>query len=284
MVLVTGSQVMAQTDQAMQNLQLELNALNSMTDTIGPMVGDAKQRLAQMQAFIKEKNLTGEYSSFKAADNAPQKPSLTFMQAYNEAIKAEKLKGTVTVSTKDLGLLSREVDATTSMVKQSWANLNSKRQDVAEMTAFLNDKGMMNDYTAWGPTYQAEQKKIAKQNAAKEQAAWDAKQKKINAAYNELQKRWDYLGYSTGLDYNYPVSQGGTYGGSGDTQGISRGSTGYSGSNYYSCSYWNGYYDPYYDVHGYPRRDAAGSVDSWNRAESHHRRESTPTAASSVKG
>src|SRR5262249_10906335 len=63
-------------------LQVELNALNSMTDAMGPMVGDAQTRLALMKAFISDQKLDDAAQEFAATVQPTTFSGLTFNQAF----------------------------------------------------------------------------------------------------------------------------------------------------------------------------------------------------------
>jgi hypothetical protein len=235
---------------AVGNLQSEIAALNLMTDAIGPATKDSEARIAQMQAFMAAKNLTGAYRGFTPTIDHPP---LTFQQAYSGALQQQSLRGIPQGMPTDLDQLSTEAQATTTLVQQSWDRLNRNLDTIASMTEFLTKQGQMDAYMEWAPTYQKERKQAEAEKIAQQRAAADAAAQQQSAAHEkalrELQQRWDQMHYvSTGIDYHYQFSQGVPPGSqTGDTQ-FSQGVPPGSQMGYYNGSYYNGYADPYYDI------------------------------------
>ena len=238
------------TNAAVTNLQTEIAALNLMTNAMAPANRDCEARIKQMQAFMAAKNLTAGYRDFTPS---VVHPPLSFQQAYQAALQQQGLHGLPQGLGTDLDTLSREAQATTTLVQSSWDRLNKNLASSAAMTEFLTKQGQMDDYLKWAPTYQTEQKQAEAERIAKQRAAADEAAKQQSAAndkaLHELQQRWDQIHYySTGIDYHYQFSQGVPPGSqTGDPQ-FSQGVPPGSQMGYYNGSYYNGYADPYYDL------------------------------------
>jgi len=219
---------------AVVNLQTEMAALELLNDLVGTKKADSAARITQMQAFMKEKNLSAAFDAFTPKTSFQP---LTFKQAYQAALEKAQQMGPPQSRITDLDTLTREVAATTTLVQGSWNQLNQNLSTVHGMTEFLDTNGSMNDYLVWAKQYNAAQKQaeadqLAKNRAAAQQDALE-RQARGDRAVRELQKKLDSMPYSTGVDYNYTFSQG-----------VQPGSQ----TGFYQGTFFNGYADPYYDV------------------------------------
>lgn len=223
-----------QVNPAVANLQTELAALNLLNSMVGSKKSDSSARIEQMQAFMAAQKLDGDFATFKASTSFSP---VSFNQAYQAALDQVQLSGPPESKINDLDTLVAEVQATTTMVHQSWDQLNQNLAKVQAMTEFLDRGGKMNDYLRWSAEHNAEQKQQEMERLARNRAAADAAARARIARgdrnIQELQKKLDSMPYSTGIDYNYTFSQG-----------VQPGSQ----TGYYGGTFFNGYADPYYDI------------------------------------
>ncbi|MCA9284759.1 MAG: hypothetical protein KDA22_06075 [Phycisphaerales bacterium] len=264
-------------------LQVELNALNTMTDTIGPMVRDAQSRMEQMKAFISEQNLDGALRSFAPTGSSSSFHGLSFHQSFEVALQDQRLRGTPTPISSDVGQMENDVVATQGLVQPQWSRLNSLHAEVAKMSAFLHAQGKLNAYAAWSKTPAA--KRLSSHEPpppTMDQAASDpsispqqraANIQKYQQQQAALRHHWDQYHFSgappawTPRPYvqnpaNPPAS--GSVGQSADADQ-------YVTDDYYGGTYWNGYADPYYDVWGHPAVNGAAArfagANDWERGQ-----------------
>ncbi len=278
----TSNAVSAPVGSAIMQLQLELDALNAMTDAMGPMRGDADARVAQMKAFISEEKLDAAAAAFATSAKAPAFNGLTFNQSLQVALKEQRTRGQPIVSNTDPAALQTEVNATQVLVQGQWGDLNKVHAQVAVLSGFLQSQKKLDAYHTWAAAAAAKRlasstPDVAPTDSASSNPKLTPEQKAAKIlAYQQqlvrLRTAWDQEQMAQGAA-NFPQSQS-----SGDQQGQSggAGSSNYSGSgdnnsnynnDYYSGSYWNGYADPYYDVWGAGRGAAAAAVahNNWNR-------------------
>ncbi|MFO0894949.1 MAG: hypothetical protein U0574_08350 [Phycisphaerales bacterium] len=253
---------------AFTNMQLELNALNSMNDAAGQLTDGARRRVTLLTDFVASKNMQADFTTFQQGWK-PNSPPLSFQQAYTTALNAEKLRGPVTITTSDFDTLTREVTATTSMVQTGWNSLNSLRGQVSCLSAFVHGKNLWNDYHTFAAArvkqMQADAAAAAQAREAKDKAEMTKEDQARIAALDYLQKQWDSQSHlaSSGINMNYSFSQSASQA-SQFSQTPSTAYTAGTGQNpavypvdpypgvydYWTGTYWNGYADPYYDVYG----------------------------------
>lgn len=281
---------------ALVNLQMELNALNTMNDASSQQLEGANGRIELMTKFVSSKSLDGDLATFKQ-NWKPTSAPLSFQQAYQTALQAEQLRGGVSPSTNDIDVLSREVAATTTMVHQQWNTLNTTRNQVQVLTQFLNEKKLMDAYHDFAvqnaKTLQAQRDAKADKEAQMEKARDAKEQAARNAALAYLQRQWDAQSHaaSSGTNYDYGFSQGASQAGP-FSQTPSKAYTAGTGEtppvypvdpypgvfDYWTGTYFNGYADPYYDVYGMPAaaigggRTAAGAYQRMADSSSPFRR------------
>lgn len=270
-VLAAPSPTFAQSDSATATipdpssaavqLQVELNALDAMTDALGPMVGDAEKRLELMKVFIKEQNL--DASSYKLAADQTGFTGLTFNQALQVAITNQGTRGTPTVTNQDANTLQAEVNASQTLVQSQWTRLNTLHTEVHRLSAFLHSQGKLDAYTDWASTdaakravQQATDKPPMDQASSASgltEAQREANIRKYQQHLVALRQQWDQAQYQYAADDGTNVVA---------TSPLSNHVTNYNptaaayaanqANDYYGGTYWNGYSDPYYDVWGYP--------------------------------
>ena len=275
---------------SMAQLQLELDALDTMTDTLGPMQSDAKKRVELMQQFISESGRMDAWKSWNGQVKDPRFNSMTFQQAYQEALAKQKSRGNVTPSNISLDTLTAEVKGQRTIADDQWNSVNSLHEQVARMTAFLNSQKAMDDYAAFAQKAASTppQRPDAGTDQRSEQggitpAQREANIKKYRAQQAALKQHWDHYHFTTGYS---SVPPGGPF--RGQPQGSPVGTpadevrgddpylgaypyeTGYGG-DYWGGSWWNGYSDPYYDVYGWPGR----SFDADRARRAYHRHENS---------
>lgn len=273
----------AQNDSASQ-LQLELDALDTITDTLGPMRAGAQARVEMMTSFVTKNGMGGAYKTFAASGDAPTFHAMTFQNAYNQALSEEKSRGMPKPSTDDTGTLSSEVAGQRMLAQDQWDTVNGLHDQVTKMTAFLKSQGKMNDYIAFA---KANANKPPQPDAGTDSRSEspgitpeqrEANIAKYRAQQEALRRHWDKYHFSTGVGGLPPGGpfrgnpQGNPIGENPDQVGDSDPyiaaypntnveNAWYSG-DYYGGSWWNGYADPYYDVYGYP--------DYYDGAHLHH--------------
>lgn len=263
---------------ALGNLQMELDALNSMNDAAAQQLSGATQRIQLMTAFIASKNLQTDLGTFSQSWKPTSAP-LSFQQAYQTAQQAEQLRGGGVISTTDIDTLTNEVAATTAMVQQRWNTLNSTRRQVQVLTGFLNSKKLMDSYHDFATSQAAAAKAAADAKAAQQPQMEKDREAKANAsrqaALTYLQKQWDSQSHAanSGTNYNYTFSQSASQAGP-FSQTPSTAYTAGTGetpptypvdpypavSDYWTGTYYNGYADPYYDVNGLPAAAVGGGT------------------------
>lgn len=261
---------------ALVNLQMELNALNTMNDALAQQLDGASKRIALMTSFISSKKLDADVATFKTTWKPTSAP-LSFQQAYQTSMQAEQLRGGVMPSTNDIDTLTNEVAATTTMVHTRWNTFNTTRNQVQVLTQFLNDKKLMDGYHDYAVANAKTQQADADARAAKQPELEKEREAKANAsrqaALTYLQKQWDAQSHASnsGTNYNYTFSQGASQAGP-FSQTPSTAYTAGTGetpptypvdpypavSDYWTGTYFNGYADPYYDVNGLPGGYAVG--------------------------
>lgn len=262
---------------ALVNLQMELNALNTMNDAGAQQLDRAQRRIKLMTDFVASKSLNDKLTAFRTTWK-PQVAPLSFQQAYSTAQQSEQLRGGVTPSSSDVDTLSAEVAATSTMVQQRWNSLNKQLRESQLLTSFLNGQKLMDEYHAFAQKNAAAVKAAADARAANQQnleKERDAKhQASKQAALTYLQKQWDAQSHlaNSGTNYNYGFSQGASQAGPfsqtpGDAYTAGTGETppNYApvpvptAYDYWTGTYFNGYADPYYDVNGFPQGYALGA-------------------------
>lgn len=273
----------AQSDGPSQ-LQLELDALDTINDTLGPMRGGAQARVKMMTAFVTQNGMLDAYKSFAASDQAPAFHGMTFQKAYEQALDQEKSRGLPKPSTTDTATLSSEVSAERTMVHSQWDTVNELHDQVAKMTAFLKSKDQMDAYIDFA---RANADKPAAPDAGTDRRTdsqgltpeqREANIARYRAQQEKLRQHWDHYHFTTGVGglppggpfrgnpEGNPIGQDPDVVGNGNPYIASYPNPAvenawYSG-DYYGGSWWNGYADPYYDVYGYP--------DGYDRARLHH--------------
>ncbi|MSR29663.1 MAG: hypothetical protein EXS03_08850 [Phycisphaerales bacterium] len=188
------------------SLTVELNALDAMIDAMGNAKTNSEDRLAAMAAYMKDQKIDSGYAAFAAAAQVP--PVTSFLQGYQASLATEKLNGVPKPATSDLGLLSREVSASTAQAHAAWDSQNQRFQQVAMTSAYLQSKGAFVGYQQWAPTYAAAKRnaQIARYKAANDRL--NAQQQVCLMQIQEMHKEWDQIPHGTGLNFNYGFSQG----------------------------------------------------------------------------
>ena len=272
----------AQSGASMAQLQGELDALDTMTDTLGPMRKSAELRLEQMTAFLKQAGKTNDEVKWSAA-NPTTFHALSFQQAYSEAVKQQASRGAAKPSSDDADLLAREVKAQKVMTQDQWSVVNKLHLQVQQKTDYIRSINGMNDYEKFAAA--ATKKRMAKHTAPKPATDRHSEQGGITPAQRQaniekyrnqqatLRRHWDHYHFTFATSDGPPP--GGPFRGYTEGDPIGRNvdaDNGYSYDNddYYDGSYYNGYADPYYDVwgrhHGIYPREAARAGDRIHQA------------------
>ncbi|MEE2896298.1 MAG: hypothetical protein VX726_11230 [Planctomycetota bacterium] len=290
----------AQSDSLVQ-LQLELDALDTVTDTLGPMRAGASKRMELMQTFIAQSGRMDAWKSWSGDAKDDAFHGLSFQQAYERALDAEKARGLPKPTTQNRDTLASEVKGQRTLAEDSWNAVNALHEQVARMTAFLNSQGAMDDYVAFaqqqaknpppapdaGTDRRSEQGGITPEQRQENIAKYRAQQE-------ALKKHWDHYHFTSGYG---PVPPGGPFRGNPEGSPVGRNpnqsgdydpyigsypnaavDSEYYGGDYWGGSWWNGYADPYYDVYGYGDRWAGDRARrAYHRAHNahpdfHHRR------------
>ena len=241
--------------ESLTQLQTELDAVDTMTDTIGPMRKSAELRLQQMTAFLKQSGKTNDEVKW-STENPTTFHALSFQQAYAEAVKKQSTRGAAKPSSDDADLLSREVNAQKIMTQDQWSVVNKLHQQVQQRTAYIRSIKGMRDYE----TFAAEETKKRMASHTPAQPATDRRseaggispeqrQANIEKYQNQqaaLRKHWD------NYHFTFATSDGPPPGGPFANRNNDSDDYGnnYDNDDYYDGSSYNGYADPYYDVWG----------------------------------
>ncbi len=269
------------------NLQAEYNALASVTNTSGEGARDANKRIELIKGYLASVNLTAEFG--KQTFGAPSNPGLTFMQAYQVALRQAQLAGASGSSATDIATLAREVGAQTTLAQDAFAKYQAALATAGQGLAFLQSKGQLDAYYAWAANSQADQRnaRLAQEAAlrAKTDAAAQALEDANVAAARRLQLAWDEHPIITdGNDYSWRPSQ---FNPSTENNGQSNYIEPSSSSpdndlpNYWGGSYEGGYADPYYDVNGFPH-GIDPNRKAWHRSTGASRGGAAPIAPPSA--
>ena len=251
------------------SMTIEMNALHTMIDAMGNARTNSEDRIAAMNAYMKSKQLDGDLAAYQATVNAP--PVTSFLQGYQTALDTERLNGTPKPSSHDLGLLAREVSATTNQAHAAWDSQNQRFQQIAVISAYLQSKGEFVGYQQWAPSYAAAKRKeqIARYKAAN--AALNARQQAYLQHIQEMHEEWDQVSHGTGLNFNYGFSQGDgpNEGGTGQTSnsgGVGTNAPYVQGANtpWAYAGAQGGYYAGAYGAGAYSER---GAVPTGNKYE-----------------
>jgi hypothetical protein len=270
-------------------LQLELDALDTVTDNLGPMRKDAGRRVDLMKAFISSSGRMDAWKAWDGKTNGKAFHGLSFQQAYNQALTEEKARGGPKPS-GDAETLAAEVQGQRTLAEGQWNTVNSLHEQVGRLTAFLQSQKAMNDYIDFAKK-NANAKPPAPADAGTDRRSEDStispEQRKANIAkyraqQEKLRRHWDHYHFTTGISAMPP---GGPFRGNprGNPIGEDPNQVGdynpYIGSypnaavenawhsgDYWGGSWWNGYADPYYDVYGDGDRGNVGRR-AYRRAE-----------------
>ncbi|MEE2719595.1 MAG: hypothetical protein VX727_07410 [Planctomycetota bacterium] len=221
-----------------------LRALQDMNQAAGDHLSASKRRISQMTEFLKSKGMLDAYN---ATDDPPKMlpQAMSFQDALNVAIQHEAANGSVDASTStDPEVVSREIQAYTTMVQSVWAEYQQDMVTVQRMTDFLNANGVFDDYMSWAADLQKTDRDAMLSEAHKRAEADRAKQaerqKEVNQAIDKswatydkhhqemLNTAWQHYKFNAKMRLKY-----------------------YKYSQEYRHGYWNNYGDPYGDVYGY---------------------------------
>lgn len=219
---------------ALTNLTMELRALHTMVDSIANMKTNSEDRLDAMNAYMKQRNIADGFAAFAATAQAP--PTTSFLQGYQTAVAQEKLNGVPAPATTDLGLLTREVSATTTQAQASWNQQNDRFNQVAILSAYLQSKNEFVGYQQWAPGYCAAKRAAQTERYKAANDALNQQQQVYLQHIQEMHEQWDKVPHGTGLNFNYGYSQGngpneGGTGQSANTGGVGVNSPTVSGVN-----------------------------------------------------
>ena len=274
--VTTPTVAQAQSSESLAQLQTELDALDTMTDTIGPMRKSAEIRLQQMTGFLKQSGKTNDEVTW-SSENPTTFHALSFQQAYSEAVKQQGSRGAAKPSSDDADLLGREVNAQKVMTQDQWSVVNKLHQQVQQRTDYIRSIKGMNDYEKFAA--EATKKRMANHTPAKRETDRQSEQGGITPAQRQaniekyqnqqatLRRHWDHYHFTFATSDGPPP--GGPFRGftedANDRYGDENNGYSYDNDDYYDGSYYNGYADPYYDVwgrhHGIHPREAARAGD-----------------------
>lgn len=202
--------------------QDDLAALQTMQDTLGPMVEAASERVAKMKQYIADHDLESDWEDFTPPP-AAKITHLTFDQALQIAERHQRL-----LVTAPKGVTP---GAMKSLVESQWNHLGTLHQQVADLTAFLESERKLEAYRQWAMS------DVQPQAPANQETN---EQRELNAQQIAQQRYNQHLAeYREQLDQEQQSQQNSNDDPSDD-------------ANYYDGSYWNGYADPYYDVYPEP--------------------------------
>jgi hypothetical protein len=243
---------------SLAQLQTELDAVDTMTDTLGPMRKSAELRLQQMKDFIEQTGKSSDWQKWTAANPGDAFHGLSFQQALTQAAKQQKSRGASKPSTDDRDLLAREVSAQQTMTQDQWNTVNKLHEEVQQRTNFIRSIKGMRDYEKFA----ADETKKRLANHTPPAATTDRRsesggispaqrQANIEKYQNQqatLRKHWDNYHFTFATTGGPPP--GGPFGNRNDNNNNDNYNDNYNDNDYYDGSYHNGYADPYYDVWG----------------------------------
>ncbi|MEE2973233.1 MAG: hypothetical protein VX672_08905 [Planctomycetota bacterium] len=283
----------AQSD-SLSQLQLELDALDTVTDSLGPMRKDAQRRVELMTSFIQQSGMEDAWKSWTGTTEGKAFHGLSFQQAYQQALQEEKSRGGPKPSV-DRETLAAEVQGQRTLAEGQWNTVNALHEQVGRMTAFLQSKNAMDSYMTFArkaSTEKPQERPDAGTDRRSESSGITPAQRKANIAkyraqQEKLRRHWDHYHFTSGTGSLPP---GGPFRGNpqGNPIGEDPNQVGdvdpyigaypnsavenewYSG-DYWGGSWWNGYADPYYDVYGYgPRWRGDAARRAYHRAQNAH--------------
>ena len=202
--------------------QDDLAALQTMQDTLGPMVEAAQTRVIKMQQYISDNGLEADWKSFTPPP-AARITNLTFDQAlevaeHHQRLLADPPQGVTPGAMKNL-------------VESQWEHLGRLHQQVADLSAFLQSQGKLDDYRQWA---------MRDVTPASPPNRETNQQRELNAEQIAQQRYNQHLAeYREELDQEQQARQNTNDDRTDD-------------ANYYDGTYWNGYADPYYDIYPEP--------------------------------
>jgi len=268
---------------ALANLQIELNALDSMNDAASTQLSQSQARQKLMTGFISSKKLDDAFKTFTQGWKPTAAP-LSFQQAYTTAFQAEQLRGAVTPSTSDIDTLTNEVAASTTMVQAQWNRLSAQLRQTQMATDFIASQKLMDEYhdyaTKNAAAVKAEMDARADRQAQLEKSRRAQHDARRGAALDYLQKQWDSQSHlnNSGTNYNYTFSQGASQAGqfsqtpftaytagTGENAPISTNPvspTVPTAYDFWTGTTFNTYADPYYDLNGWPAGYSGGGANA----------------------
>ena len=241
----------------------QFDALNTMTDAMGPMVSEAETRIKLMKAFISANGLNEKAAAAPPATGSSAFTGLDFDKAYQAALSKQKLRAKADTPMSDPAMLKKEVAATKTMVKSQWDRLNKMHVEVANLTSFIQSQNKMDAYQKWATTDAAAQaikpKPVAAASPRQSSGSITPEQRAQNiknyqAQQAALRNHWDNYHFTFATSPAVAPIFGTT-----DTANADY----VRNPDYYNGNYYNGYSDPYYDIYGYP---GGYGVNNWRGA------------------
>lgn len=285
--LATNAALGRTADTAAQ-LQGQLDALYTMTDTVGPMRSAATQRAALMKSFVSETDREDAWKAWSSQQQSSKFNGMSFDEAYKQAMTQQQSRGAVKPS-GDQATLEREVEGQRELVRNEWNAMTKAHEEVSALTAFLNEQNAMSDYIDWAKSTARKRAETVERPTPTPDRTGDsdtltpeqraANIRKYRARQAHLRKYWDHYHYTfgtTGVPPGGPF-RGNPQGGStvgedpnlvGDPNPYIGGypnaavDSAYYEGDYWGGSWWNGYADPYYDVYGYPQVWNRGRIEN----------------------
>jgi len=186
-------QIGANDQQQADELQLKVNALNSLNTMLSNERTNANARVKMMQDYLQFLGKTKDYETSDLA-NAKTKSVMTFDHAVNTAIEHEKTKPPVNVAHVDdaeIALLKRVESATETLCKKIWDEVLAAHNQASCIAGYLKSIDKLNGYDKWAGIEVEKQKQAAEAKWKEKRAAAEATEKqKLKEAQLRQQKRY----------------------------------------------------------------------------------------------
>ena len=179
--------------QQADELQLKVNALNSLSSMLSHERTNANARVKMMQGYLEFLGKMDDYEKSDLANNKP-KQIMTFDHAVAAAIEHEKTKPAVNVADVDdaeIAMLKRVESATETLCKKMWDEVVDAHQQASCIAGYLKSIDKLNGYEKWAGVEVEKQKLAADAKQKERRAASEAAEKeKLKQQQERQQKRY----------------------------------------------------------------------------------------------
>lgn len=169
-------------DNSVDKLQLQVNALLTMNQTLGNVLQQAQLRQEQMQTFANANKIKVTGSEKVSTSDAPklskveQLTTMSFDRALAIAVQHEQMKGPVHPTTRDPGTLRRQVSANRTLCRESWDRLQPVLNQVERLAGAIQQADQWSQYKQWAAQQVAAQAETEKRQAETRRKAYEQQQ------------------------------------------------------------------------------------------------------------